>query len=119
MFGHLEYGTDALLREYAGDLAGFVEGLTRDYPLLPAGDLDLHGEGALLALQRGSSAGGNAQLLLKVAFIVESVPITNPWQHSATMIDGNWLNKICARTTCAPASLWSLRIFGSLQVKAF
>jgi hypothetical protein len=97
VFGHLEYGTDALLREYAGNLACFLEGLTRDYPLLPAGDLDLHEEEALTALQSGSSAAGNAQLRLKVAFIVESAPITNTWQHSATMIDKNWLNKICAR----------------------
>jgi hypothetical protein len=79
VFGHLEYGTDALMREYPGDLARFLEGVTRDYPLLPPGDLDLHGEGALTALQSGSSVGRNAQLLLKVAFIVESAPITNTW----------------------------------------
>jgi hypothetical protein len=111
VFGHLESGTDALMREFPKVLTRFREGVTRAWPLPPPGDLRFHGERAPRALQSGSSAGGNSYGCSRLHTFSESAPITNTGQHSATMIDRNWGMKICAPKilragqTLAPASL--------------
>jgi homoserine O-succinyltransferase len=95
--GHPEYESDTLMREYRRDLARFLKGETSTYPLLPAGYFDRDTESVLTALRSESGASCNAQLLLKVASVVENAPVTNTWQHSATTIYRNWLNEIRTR----------------------
>ena len=95
--GHPEYESDTLMREYRRDLARFLKGETSVYPLLPGGYFDRDTERALTALRDESGASRNAQLLLKVASVVENAPITNTWQRSATTIYRNWFNEIRAR----------------------
>ena len=95
--GHFEYESDTLMREYRRDLARFIKGETSAYPLLPAGYFDPDTEKALTALRNDSTASRNAQLLLKVATVVEKAPIANTWQPSATTIYRNWLNYIRER----------------------
>lgn len=106
--GHPEYESDTLMREYRRDLARFLKGETNAYPLLPAGYFDQDTEKALTDLRNESDASRNAQLLLKVASVVENAPITNTWQHSATTIYGNWLSEIRTRKHAHRADLRSI-----------
>jgi homoserine O-succinyltransferase len=95
--GHLEYGSDTLMREYRRDVGRFIRGEVDTYPLLPRSYFDSGTEAALTILRDQAIARRGANLVGAVGNAMDASRFQNSWQSSAVNIYRNWLQFICER----------------------
>ena len=95
--GHLEYGSDTLMREYRRDVGRFIRGEADTYPLLPRSYFDNGTEAALTILRDQAIARRGPSLISAVGIVMEASKFQNNWQSSAVNIYRNWLQFICER----------------------
>lgn len=94
--GHLEYGTDTLLREYRRDVRRFLTGQRSTYPQLPHGYVDAVGAERLAALQ--SAIEGRApQTADAFPYSEIAARLDNVWEQTAARFSGNWLRYVLDR----------------------
>jgi homoserine O-succinyltransferase len=92
--GHMEYGAEALLREYVRDITRYLKGERETYPCMPHSYFDQKTTEAFSKLREHALAGRDEQLLAKIAGTAAECKLLDPWRPVATSIYGNWLSYI-------------------------
>lgn len=100
--GHLEYGTETLLREYRRDVRRFLAGRRSTYPQLPSGYVDAIGAERLAGF-RAAVEGPAPQTAEAFPFAQIAAGLENGWEQTAGRFSGNWLQYVADRVRQARA----------------
>jgi homoserine O-succinyltransferase/O-acetyltransferase len=96
--GHLEYGTDTLLREYRRDVRRFLAGERSTYPRVPVNYLDPADAARAAALgdsiDAASITGSEARVERGLDYEAMSARLVNTWRPAAERFYANWLRSV-------------------------
>jgi homoserine O-succinyltransferase/O-acetyltransferase len=92
--GHLEYGTDTLLREYRRDVRRFLGDESLAYPRVPVDYVDLESAEVLGAFRAGVFDGSESRGELAFPYRQIASRLVNSWSRPAEHFYANWLGHV-------------------------